>query len=288
LESFLLFADDLAIYVAKKTIEESIKGCQTALGCLMDWCNVNGLEISFSKTKFIIFHKAHDHSIPAFNSIDVRGNKIERVNCFKYLGVHLDSNLDFNFHFQQILKKLNQVKGCLKHFRKFVTFPVYVTLFKTYFLSVIDYCSPVWRNICQSKVESINYLLHSKIRNFPGYERASEEKIFEETDLLSIRERLDLNSLMFTWKLLRFGTNILHVQGLFQIFDQNRSSISSTTIVVQPHNSSSFERSFRFSAVFLWNKLDRTVRKIDIPFAKFKEKLLVHFIKKREELFVVN
>jgi len=124
------------------------------------------------------------------------------------------------------------------------------------------------------------------MRNFSEYEGASKKQILEETDLLSIKERLTLTSMIFTWKLLKFGSTISHFQDPFHIMDQDRSSISSTTIVVNPHNTSSYERSFLFSPVSQWNKLERSVRRLYTPFAKFKEKLLVSFIKKRAEVFV--
>ena len=69
-----------------------------ALSKLDAWFRDNSLGINFEKTNCMLFHKSNDHVNAQFQ-ITCRGNDIERVYSFKYLGIILDPNLSFRNHF---------------------------------------------------------------------------------------------------------------------------------------------------------------------------------------------
>lgn len=45
-----------------------------------------------------------NHTQP-INNLQIVGTEIERVICFKYLGVHIDDKLNFNNQINELVKK---------------------------------------------------------------------------------------------------------------------------------------------------------------------------------------
>ncbi|KAK3553548.1 hypothetical protein QTP70_004570 [Hemibagrus guttatus] len=60
----------------------------------VDWCQWNCLQINAVKTKELVvdFHR-HEHPSPP--PVNIQGKDIERVDSYKYLGVHLNNKLDW-------------------------------------------------------------------------------------------------------------------------------------------------------------------------------------------------
>ncbi|KAK3572744.1 hypothetical protein QTP86_007050 [Hemibagrus guttatus] len=60
----------------------------------VDWCQWNCLQINAVKTKELVvdFHR-HEHPSPP--PVNIQGKNIERVDSYKYLGVHLNNKLDW-------------------------------------------------------------------------------------------------------------------------------------------------------------------------------------------------
>jgi len=57
---FKLFADDLVFYIFNANARGYIKDAEKILAALNSWCLTQDLVINFSKTQYIIFHKAQN------------------------------------------------------------------------------------------------------------------------------------------------------------------------------------------------------------------------------------
>ena len=91
------------------------------------WFDVNKLCLNLSKSKFMLFHMP-PKNIPQF-SFNMNGLNIEYVTEFNFLGLILDSNLNWKAHTNFISVKIASVIGLL-HRLKFV-FPKQI-LFSIY------------------------------------------------------------------------------------------------------------------------------------------------------------
>ena len=102
---FKLFADDLVFYIFNSNTRELVMDAETILAALNSWCSTQDLTINFSKTQYIIFHKAQNKLEDDLPQIICGGEIIERVNEFKYLGVYFDSHFTFQRHYEYVLAK---------------------------------------------------------------------------------------------------------------------------------------------------------------------------------------
>ncbi len=119
---YCLYADDLILYTDFNSFEEGSVKLNKCLNELKTWCSRNGLKINISKTKYMVFYKSNDYrsAKESKGSIKLDGEDIELVDNFKYLGIVLDSNLNYKSHCEVIDKKLSNALAKLYTIKRMV------------------------------------------------------------------------------------------------------------------------------------------------------------------------
>ncbi len=81
------------------------------------WCQENHLSLNIDKTKELVGdfrRQRREHT-----SITIDKKPVERVNSFKFLGVHITEDLTWSAHTDAVLKKSHQCLFFLRRLRKF-------------------------------------------------------------------------------------------------------------------------------------------------------------------------
>ena len=99
-----LYADDTLLYTHASTAQLAAEKLASALDGVVEWLDQSCLTLNVSKTKGMFFSKTKLH-IPDVN-IYIKGEQIETFTEFKYLGVLLDSNLNFEKHIKKMTKTI--------------------------------------------------------------------------------------------------------------------------------------------------------------------------------------
>ena len=97
------FADNLVILAEGNDLEVIQDRIQKSINTINKWCKNNGLNISSLKTKVIMFTWRRKWELPSSLHLDCKPLKLDKAT--KFLGVHLDSKLNFNEHIKHIAKK---------------------------------------------------------------------------------------------------------------------------------------------------------------------------------------
>ena len=110
------YADDIALSVRGKNMEESTRKMEVSLDLLAQYEESSGLSISYSKTKAMVFTKKQINDLPLY----INNNIIEYTSEYKYLGMVLDSpHLSWRSHIQNIrtkcIKRINTLKAVSHH-----------------------------------------------------------------------------------------------------------------------------------------------------------------------------
>ena len=115
----------------------------------------NRLSLNVKKSKLIIF-KSKRKIIPVESfSIKLNGYKLEPTDNVKYLGLYLDQNLSFDYHINQLSKKLSRTNGILSKLRHFTTKETLISVYYSLFYSHILYGCPVWT---LTTLNNLNYI----------------------------------------------------------------------------------------------------------------------------------
>ena len=113
-----LYADDTVLYTHAKSAQQAATKLTNALVGVAEWLDQSCLTLNVSKTKGMFFAKTK-LNIPDVN-ICIKGEQIETVTEFKYLGVLLDSNLRLKKNIKKMTKTIKynlsnfrQIRSCL-------------------------------------------------------------------------------------------------------------------------------------------------------------------------------
>ena len=125
-----MYADDTVIYTANDDFEVSISNLQIGLNLLAGWCNANGLFVNTQKNKIMSFGGVQLlKSLPPF---EMKFNKVllEKVTSYKYSGITLDSQLNYNLH---VNKTINSAT------RNFLNTKAAIMVYKGMLLPILEY-----------------------------------------------------------------------------------------------------------------------------------------------------
>ncbi|KAI4881116.1 hypothetical protein NFI96_026359, partial [Prochilodus magdalenae] len=151
------FSDDSAI-VGLITNEEDSE-YRELIQDFVDWCLQNHLQINAGKTKeLVVDFRRCRHPAPLVN---IQGIDIERVDSYKYLGVHLNNKLDWSVNATALHKKGQSRLYLLRRLRSFgVQGALLRTLFDTVVASAIFYGVVCWgSSISTADRKRLNKLL---------------------------------------------------------------------------------------------------------------------------------
>ena len=160
-----LFADDTSIVTYNKKLENLIERSKIVYRGLFRWCICNRLTINYSKTCFLLFHTKNKRVPHDFNEIKIDDIIISRSRVTNYLGLHIDENLNWNYHINQLCQRLTQFFGVFKRVKDQVTHKLVRQLYFAFIYSRISYGIQVYGGCSDSNMNNIQ-TIQSKLLKF--------------------------------------------------------------------------------------------------------------------------
>ena len=149
----ILFADDTTLYYSHKNLKYLNWCVNQDLVVVTDWFKANKLTLNKKKTVAIHFapNKKSDKSIELFIDKTV----IPLVDHAKFLGLWIDSKLDWSVHTEKLISKLFGRIGLLNKCTNFLHAHALQILYQAQVLSHIRYGIGIWGNTVPQKVHKI-------------------------------------------------------------------------------------------------------------------------------------
>ena len=200
-----IFADDTSLFSKVVDINKSVTKLNTDLEKISQWVyqwkmqfnsdpNKQANEVIFSR-RLISNNLAH--SPVKFN------NNISRCSHQKHLGVALDSNLNFNTHIDQKIKKCNKMIGLIRRLSVNLPRNALLTIYKSFIRPHLDYGDILYdkpsNDNFQNKMEKVQYRACLMITG--GIQGTSREQLYYELGLHLLVKRCWHNKLAFFVKL---------------------------------------------------------------------------------------
>ena len=147
--NFVMYADDTTLSTSLNSLSETTldnKNTETIINeelCkINEWLNINKLLLNKSKTKYMVFHMPNKRMQALTLKID--DVYIERVDEFNFLGLTLDTNLNWRKHTEKISNKCSKTIGVSNRLKYVLPLDIKVLLYNTLILSHINYCIMIW------------------------------------------------------------------------------------------------------------------------------------------------
>lgn len=163
------FADDICLYSTSDVIDKANSSLEASLVSLHNWTVSNALSISEQKSVFTVF-KRQRFTLP--NTIKLGHYNIPYKSSVKYLGIHLDSKLNWKTHVQLTIKKAENALNVLKAFcnSKWGSDPnITLIFYRSLIRSILDYGSLFYASASATTLRKIDTFKNKCLRTCIGF-----------------------------------------------------------------------------------------------------------------------
>ena len=98
---FIMYADDTTLFSNLKSFEPKEYLINAELSNVIEWLNINKLSLNKSKSKYMIFHVPNKDI--QYLTLKIDNVIIEKVDEFSFLGLTVDTNLNWKRHSEKNL-----------------------------------------------------------------------------------------------------------------------------------------------------------------------------------------
>ena len=249
-----LFADDVLLYhVITSAADYSI--LQDMICRIEQWSSTNYLYLHPSKCKYMTVSRKKSPSLPT-EPLQLLGNELERVDCYRYLGVLLTSDLSWSPHVTNICTKARRVLGLL--YRRFYGSTSQDSL-KQLYLSLVrphmEYACQVWDPHLAGDKKAIECVQKFALKLATAKWDKSYDELLDLADLKPLEDRRVELKLGLLYKILNdlcfFPDGSLE----FRNHWSSRSAHHKQLSVPFAHSNSYFYSFFPHTSS-IWNTLD--------------------------------
>jgi Reverse transcriptase (RNA-dependent DNA polymerase) len=157
-----MYADDTVMKYYATTLDELFVMINEDMAQLRSWLEANMLSLNVEKTNLIIFERRNDVRLSDHHVVSYGGEIVQRVDSVKYLGLYLDSKINFAGHIQNIRKKILPIMFALRRTRHLITRETAIAIYYAYVFSRFSYLNPIW-NVATDNLIGMLSVLQNRI-----------------------------------------------------------------------------------------------------------------------------
>ena len=153
-----LYADDTVIYYSDKDPKVIENVLNSELQKLDNWMCRNKLKINCTKTVSMLL--GTKQMLRKHNTLNLRINNdnVSQVECFKYLGVYIDSELKWNSHIDELCKTVSRMISFLGRVSSYVNESIVKLLYNAVIVPHLDYENVIWRSASKTHLDVLQKL----------------------------------------------------------------------------------------------------------------------------------
>lgn len=245
-----LYADDTVISYAADTVDDLVLGLRDDLANFYKWSVLNKLTINIAKSKILPYGTKTQGNFLEGRHISLNNTDLGIVNKYVYLGVKLNSGLDFNEHACHLYKSALQMSYSLYKIRSFIDSKSAVIIFKAFILSRLEYGSIFCVMSNASVINKLQKLVNRCLRTcfkLPGDSNVFQLHTSAKLLPLSVRRNIQLMKLMYS-----------ESKDVNNMLPRNRIGIRSNRCPIFCYSvpkSEAYKRSVIFQGPSRWEKL---------------------------------
>jgi hypothetical protein len=260
----VLYADDTVLLKSSNDITSLERMCNSQLELVSAWYIKNGLTLAAEKTTYMLFNSGGPINIY------IQGEQLKQVENFKYLGVIIDSKLNWKSHINSVCTKVKQNSFLLAKVKYILPPRLKLWLYNAIVKPYIDYSCTVWgfgniNSLLQCQKKAIRYIHGSK------NPRCHTNQLFLKYNVMKVDDIIKYSSacLMHDFRTKRIPF------GLSPLFQYKISPCETRTQSLKPLHVPTYRQEWRRKTIFyqgpqIWNSLEDEIKKLGLP-KTFKE-----------------
>lgn len=274
------FADDTALTVCAKSIEELVLKANDALRRLEVFMNLSLLCVNVKKTFLMTFCRV-GMPVDASGLVTLSGKPVQQVHIVRYLGFFIDSNLSWKHHSDVISAKIARGVGMLRRLKHFLPKRVLLMIYHSIVYPYISYGCLIWSSNFYSNFKRVQILQNKAVRIIGKYVKDVNDTsaCFKSLNLLNVGQLRDYQAAVFVFQCVH---NL--VPSVFRDTYRANSDIheydtrNSDKLVIELKSSTRSGFRLQFLGTAVWNSLPVSIRAAE-HLLEFKRKLKEYLIK---------
>ena len=191
------FADDTCLLLANKSLKQLKKHMNLDLKRLYNWLVANKISLNKDKTEVVLFRHPNK-KINYDLKLKLNGKNLKLTDSVKYLGVHIDSHLNWSQHIAILAPKLNRAAGMLAKIRHYVAKDTLRDIYFAIFHSILTYGAQIWGQTTNKNINRVVLIQKKALRiiNFADYNTPTS-KLFSDSNIIKFRDHVNIQN--FCW-----------------------------------------------------------------------------------------
>lgn len=210
----ILFADDTNIFYSNDNYNDLIYNLNDEFMKLKTWMDMNKLSLNLNKTKVMFFGNCNVHLESVIN---IDGVDLDTVSEIKFLGLIIDSKLNWKSHIKHIQGKVSKTISIINKAKYYLDYHALLLLYYSLVFPYLTYCVVVWGNNYKSSLHPLIILQKRAVRiiHKAGY-CDHTNALFLQSKVLKLPDLVDF----YTAQLLFKANRELLPVNLQQLFTQ--------------------------------------------------------------------
>ena len=298
---YIFFADDANLIITGNTYEEVNNKVNTLLQNVQNWVVQNGLKLNISKTKYMIFTNKARQDI----NVNISGVRVEQSTSERFLGVMIDSNLNWIRHINLLSTKISRNAGILYKLKGLVPDTTLKTIYNSFVQSHLNYCSTVWGMGSENSLKKLfsaqkkairgtdnkfnNYFYDKSVGKSPCHTK----EFFVRLNILTLPNLISKNCLMMMHKIY-LNVTPPHIHNMFKIVNRNNNNSRRDPVYfeIPYYRLKSSDKTLTYKGPILYNNIVNKLNNIltrDVPQMQnkftnpFKSVVTSHLLKVQSE-----
>ena len=201
------------------------------------------------------------------------------VDSHMFLGIYLDSKLNFKTHINHLSSKISKTICIMYRLRNYMPSDTLKMLYVSLVQSYLNYCATVWGAAYFSNIKPVFILQKKIIRIITNSDYiAPSMPLFEQLRILNIFDLCKFNTLKFFYKIFNGNhESFLYFKRLLSDEQvENHYNLRSVNVRGPFADTNRCRQAVLIRGTSLWNSLPNEIKMIQ-SFNVFKNKLFDHF-----------
>ena len=272
----ILYADDANIFIKSKCINNLQTVCQETTNIIANWILANRLTLNINKTCLVVFSPNLKSEPISDLRVSIGSTLIRQVTHTKFLGVIIDSKLDWTYHINDLCIALRKMVGIFYKISFFTPPKVLKLLYFSLIHSKILYGLEVYGNTFLTYLHDLMILNNRILRIVLTQDRSCHVlTLYANINTLPIDK-------LFKFKILLLSHALIYKPTIFPTFFQEKMTLnnqvhshdtrSSLNFHRQSYNSVRGSRTFSNLGAILWNSLPASTQNVRFE-SSFKKQI---------------
>ena len=191
------FADDTNLVIKNNSLKQLKKQLNLDLHSLNNWLKANKTSLNSEETELIIFRHINKQ-INYDLKIKINGKRLYPSSHVKYLGIFIDSHLNWSFHSDALASRLSRANGMLLKIKHYVSKNTLRSIYFGIFSSLISYGAQIWGQRINKHIHRLEKLQNKAIRiiNFANF-RAPVTPLYLKSKILKLSDNIKLMNFLY-------------------------------------------------------------------------------------------